>query len=280
MKTRLISVCIAVIAVFAAVSVTQFALQGSQEKNSVKKEWKSLFDGRSTTGWRGFGRKDFPSVCWAVEEGCLKRLTGPQIRREDCGDIITTGQFDNFILELEWRISPRGNSGIKYLVPENRPAGWERASADYQIAEVKRGGRPGWEKEIAELTPARWQNSAIGFELQLIDDAQHPDARRGSTRITGALYDLLSPSASTSRGAGQFNRARIVVRGDHVEHWINETKVLEFQRGSRDLLDAIGRSKFKQLEGFGLTRRGHIALQDHDDNVWFRNIRILELSGS
>jgi hypothetical protein len=240
--------------------------------------WKALFDGRTSSGWRGFRRDSLP-VCWTVEEGCLKRRTGPDIR-EDCGDIITVRQYENFILELEYRLSPRGNSGIKYLVREDRPAAWERASADYQIEEVKKSKPGGTESLIAGLTPERWHYSTIGFEFQLIDDARHPDARKGTSRITGALYDLLTPARSAARPAGEFNKIRIVVEPRRVEHWVNNVKVLEFDRNGDTLKTAIARSKFKEMSGFGDTRRGHIALQDHDDNVWFRNIRIRELNGT
>ncbi len=241
-------------------------------------EWKTLFDGKTTAGWRGFRQKGFPSRCWVVEDGALKRV--PDARKEDCGDLVTVDQYENFELELEWRISAGGNSGVKYLVREDRPASWERAYMEFEIGEYRKEKPPGYEKQIAALNPEQYANAPMGFELQLIDDKRNPDALKGNKRITGALYDILAPAKSTTRPAGEFNKARIVVRGNHVEHWINDVKVLEFERGSEQLGDAIAVSKFKRMEGFGRNRRGYIDLQDHSSAVWFRNIRIRELPGN
>ncbi len=240
-------------------------------------EWKSLFDGKTTAGWRGFRKTGFPSRCWVVEDGSLKRLQGA--RKEDCGDLVTLDQYENFEFELEWRISPGGNSGIKYLVREDRPASWERAYMEFQIEEYRSEKPRDYEKRIAALKPEQWADAPMGFEMQLIDDKRNADALKGSQRITGALYDILAPDKSSTRPAGEFNKARIVVQGNHIEHWINDVKVLAFERGSKQLSDAIAVSKFKGMEGFGRNRRGYIDLQDHSSSVWFRNIRIRELPG-
>jgi hypothetical protein len=235
-------------------------------------EWKPLFDGKTTSGWRGFRKPGFPSRCWVVEDGALKRVAGA--KKEDCGDIVTVNEYGDFEFELEWRISPGGNSGIKYLVLEKRPASWDKIYVDYQAGVYRKEKPPGWEKLIEMLKPAE---APIGFELQLIDDARHPDARKGGKRTTGALYDIFAPVASPARPAGEYNKARILVRGNHVEHRINNVKVLEYELGSARLKDAIAVSKFNGMDGFGQKQRGLIDLQDHDSSVWFRNIRIREL---
>jgi len=235
-----------------------------------------LFDGKTPQGWRGFRRQEFPSHCWAIEEGCLRRLP-PQGSETagSCGDIITVENFGSFELKIEWCISAGSNSGVKYLISEDRPPSWERAYFEYHFADLQREARETGDASI--LTPDRFKYTPMGFEFQLIDDRGNEDAFSGPMRITGALYDLLGPSQSPGRPTGQFNQARILVRGMHVEHWVNEVKVLEFERNSQKLRDRIAKSKFTNLEGFGMLKQGHIALQDHDGEVRFRNIKIREL---
>jgi len=239
------------------------------------REWVALFDGRSTTGWRSYCREEFPARCWVVEDGALKRLKNAA--DSDCSDIMTVGEYGNFELELDYRISPDGNSGIKYLVPEKKPTGWDKLAMEFEIGELRRRAQPGYEEEIARMTPGDFACFPIGFEYQLIDDVGNEDALAGGTHITGAVYDLLAPSRKAAQPAGEFNHVRLVVSGNHVEHWLNGIKVLEFERGSRQLEQAIERSKFRGMAGFGAISRGHIVLQDHGSEIWFRNIRIREL---
>jgi hypothetical protein len=199
-----------------------------------------LFDGKTTTGWRGLRQRDVPTGGWVVEDGALKRVT----RRDDPaakrGDIVTDRQFENFEFVCDWKIAPGGNSGIKYPIDERR--------------------------------------GAVGFEYQLLDDARHPDARVGPTRQAGALYDLIAPGPNkTLRPPGEWNQTRIVVDGPRVEHWLNGARIVAFERGSDDLKARIARSKYKNMTGFGEVTRGHLLLQDHGDNVWFRNIKVREL---
>jgi Domain of Unknown Function (DUF1080) len=235
--------------------------------------WKPLFDGRTTAGWRGFRRAGFPSECWSVEGGILKRLKNA---REECGDVITVDQYDNFDLQLEWKIEPGGNSGVKYLVLEDRPGSWEQAYLDYHLKSLKKSGRT---EPPEKLTPARWKYMAMGFELQLIDDEKNADAQVNNNRLTGGLYDLMAPEQKVTLSLADFNTARIVVRGSYVEHWINGMKAVEFERGSAQLQKLIDASKFQYLTGFGGASRGHIALQDHNSEVWFQNIKIRVLPG-
>lgn len=234
--------------------------------------WQILFDGKTASGWRGFRKSEFPSGCWEMQAGAFHRIPG----KPTCGDIVSANTYANFELELEWRISPAGNSGIKYLIPTARPASWERGYMDQRLKELNVDPEKN-KAEIASLKPEMWFDFPIGFEFQLIDDEKNPDALIGPKRITGALYDILAPTQGPSHQVGTFHKARIVVRGNHVEHWINNTKVLEFEMGSSTLKEAIARSKFNSMEGFGTVRSGHITLQDHDCEVWFRNIRLREL---
>lgn len=204
-----------------------------------------LFDGESATGWRGFNRETLPSNGWKVSEGTLHF----EPVAEGCdkpGDIITVDQYDNFELRLDWKLEPGGNSGVKYLIDESM---------------VKSG------------------HGGLGFEMQILDDERHPDAKKGiaGNRTAGALYDLIPPEKAMAKPPGEWNEARLVVNGNHVEHWLNGQRVVTYERDSQMLRALINTSKYKDAEGFGRTQRGHILLQDHGDRVWYRNIRVRRL---
>ena len=208
--------------------------------------WKLLFDGKTSNGWRGFHQQTFPNGAWSIEAGCIKHRAAAGQQSQDGGDVITVDQFGSFELRLDWKISPGGNSGIKYLVNETLPP---------------TGG------------------SGIGLEMQILDDDRHPDAKMGrnGNRTAGALYDLIPPKNKTLRPVGAFNEVRLLVNGSHVEHWLNGSKIVEYELGSRELNELISQSKYKDIAGFAKSRRGHILLQDHGDEVWFRNIKLREL---
>jgi isopenicillin-N epimerase len=163
---------------------------------------------------------------------------GTLARVAQAGDIITTEQFSSFELTLEWKVAAGGNSGIFFHVTEN---------ADYV-----------------------WQT---GPEMQILDNAGHRDGLQPETS-TGSNYALHAPSRDVARPAGEWNAVRLIVRGDHVEHWLNGEKIVEYELGSDDWEARVAASKFGEMPGYGRNRRGHIALQDHGDPVEFRSIRI------
>jgi hypothetical protein len=165
-------------------------------------------------------------------------VDGALTRVAAAGDIVTTEQFESFELVLDWKVSPGGNSGIFFHVTEN---------ADYV-----------------------WQT---GPEYQILDDAGHRDGLTPET-AAGSNYALHAPVGVAARPAGEWNTARLVVRGDHVEHWLNDVKIVSYELGSDEWKALVAASKFRDMPGYGQARRGHLALQDHGDLVAFRNIRI------
>ncbi len=153
------------------------------------------------------------------------------------GDIVTTNKFTDYDLEWDWCIEPKGNNGIKYLVTEER-------------------------------------ENAIGHEYQMIDDATTPEPKKW----TASFYDVLAPTKpGLSKPVKEWNHSRLLVKGNHVEHWLNGVKVLEYKLGSAEVKSAVAQSKFKGVPGFGEKIRGYILLTDHNEETWFRNIKVLEL---
>jgi hypothetical protein len=199
--------------------------------------WRLLFDGRSLTGWRGF-KSDTVPPGWRVDGGALRKDA-------PVADIVSTDQFGDFELELEWTIGAAGNSGIFY-----------RGTEEYD--------------RIYWSAP----------EYQLLDDVRGEDNK---TRLTcaGAAYALYPSPAGHLKPVGEWNRTRILARGPHVEHWLNGVKLVEYELWSPDWEAKVAASKFDKWPRFGRATRGHIAMQgDHAGTLAFRNIRIRELPGS
>ena len=236
---------LATAASIASVTIGQAPAKGAEPANTLsaaekKAGWTLLFDGKTLNGWRGYKKTDATGTRWKVEDGLLTVDPGAGNDTHGQMDIVTTSTFDRFELTWEWRIAEGGNSGLKYFVLED-------------------------------------QNSAIGHEYQLIDDERHPDAKIGPHRQTAALYDVLPAENRPLKPAGQFNQSRIVSNGTTVEHYLNGTKVLQYELDSPALRAAIAKSKFKDIARFGTLQDGFILLQDHGDRVWYRNIKIKRL---
>ena len=219
-----------------------------------KSGWRLLFDGKTFNGWRGLGRDHVPKGLWVIEDGLIRKINNADVKNlpdgspVEIGDLMTTETFDNFELYFEWKINKAGNSGLKYNVSE----------------------------EMSQEYGSKF--SALGFEYQLLDDGD--EAYKGklkSSQFSGSLYDLLPAKNIVLKPIGEFNSSRILVDGNHVEHWLNGIKVVEFEFGSKELDEAYKISKFNKIAGFQYKRKGHIVLQNHNDESWFRNIKIREL---
>jgi hypothetical protein len=216
--------------------------------------WRLLFDGESFAGWRGLGRDSIPEAHWMIEDGNIRKVasgdipTAPDGQPLEGGDIMTVDAYENFELVLEWKVAPGANSGIKYNVDEG----------------------------MSGSVPPPF--AALGFEYQILDDDLHPDAQNGPNRTAAALYDMIAPDdGKRLQPVGEYNEARVVFRDGHGEHWLNGVKLVEYDLGTDRFEGLLAASKYEPIEGFADKRAGHIVLQDHGDNVWFRNIKIREL---
>lgn len=217
-----------------------------------RKGWRLLWDGETTSGWRGAKLDHFPETGWEIEDGVLTVLATDGGEATGPGDIITEKLFSDFELDLEFKITEGANSGIKYFVD----------------AELNRG-----------------EGSAIGTEYQILDDDRHPDAAQGveGNRTVGSLYDLIPAENLSNPGAGKpfngvgnWNKARIVSKDGHVEHWMNNQKIVEFDRFSQVFRALVQNSKYLQWSEFGRWPEGHLLLQDHGNEVSFRSIKVRE----
>jgi hypothetical protein len=212
--------------------------------------WILLFDGKTFDGWRGLWRRGIPEGHWIIQDGAIQKVPSKDIPIQEDGqplvggDLMTIETFENFELSLEWKISPAGNSGIKYNVSE----------------------------EMSTAHPPQY--AALGFEYQILDDERHPDALMGKNRTAAALYDLIAPEGKTLKSVGEFNQARIIFHGKHGEHWLNAVEVLEYDLDTPEMDKLVAASKYRKIPDFAKKRKGHIVLQDHTDAVWFRNIKI------
>ena len=215
-------------------------------EREVREGWKLLWDGKTTKGWRGAKLDNFPEKGWSVDNGILKVHKSGGGESTNGGDIVTTRPYRNFMLKADFKITEGANSGIKYFVDTNLNKG---------------------------------AGSAIGCEFQILDDKKHPDAKLGvaGNRTLGSLYDLIAAPEDKPFRPGFFNTAMVVVKGNHVEHWLNGVKIIEYERNNQ-MWDALVKySKYKDWPNFGNAEEGLLLLQDHGDEVWFQNIKIKEL---
>lgn len=244
MKTRIIVLLgLAFLALQCVNRTDQQTIEVADAEVLEKAAWTNLFDGSDTEAWRDKKSERFPEHGWVIE-GDVLTVLGKKEGQPGGHDIISKKRFGNFELKLEVKLSEGANSGIKYLVTDSFP------------------GKEG---------------SFLGLEYQLIDNERHPDANMGrdGNRKMAALYDMIPPPEDLDiNPAGEWNKVRIILDGDNVEHWLNEKKVLDFDRKSLAFRELVSLSKYKDLENFGELEDGHLLLQGHGDDVSFRNIKI------
>jgi hypothetical protein len=200
--------------------------------------WKLLFDGKTTEGWRGYKMDKMPPG-WKAEDGALARVAGGAGGKGAGGgdDIVTVDEYESFDLVLEWKVKAGGNSGVLYRVVEKSATSWHESP-----------------------------------EMQVLDNLKWPN--RSKKELAGACYDMVAPSKDVTRPPGEWNKARLVVNGNKIEHWLNGEKLVEYEIGSEDWNQRVAASKFKNMPLYGKAAKGRICLQDHSDRIEYKNIKI------
>ena len=226
----------------AVLALATFAQEGAPNALTAAEEkdgWKLLWNGKTGDGWRSASKDSFPAKGWEMKDGVLTVLSNKN--GGGAGDIITKSVYTNFILKVDFRLTDAANSGIKYFFDPKTSGG---TTLEYQVL-----------------------------------DAKHPDAKLGrdGNRKVASFYDVLPAKGAKPKAVGEWNTAMIVCKGNHVEHWLNGEKVVEFERGSQAFRDAVAKSKFSKWPNWGEQKAGHILLQDHGDQVSYRDIKIKTL---
>lgn len=209
----------------------------------INGEWIDLFDGESLAGWHGYNKTQ-PVQNWEIQDGILA-CTGKGDKEDFGGDIVSDQEFDNFELEWEWKIAKGGNSGVMYHVVEDA-----KYKAPYET----------------------------GPEYQMIDDIDFPGELE-EWQMTGANYAMNTADKSQKelKPVGEWNTSKIIYDHGHVEHWLNGKKIVDFQEGTEEWKKEKSEGKWKDFPDYKISNTGKIALQDHGDSAWFKNIRIRSL---
>ncbi|MBI1767279.1 MAG: DUF1080 domain-containing protein [Bacteroidetes bacterium] len=221
---------------------TETSMAASLNDAQKSEGWKLLFDGQTLNGWKIF--KDRKNNTWEAKDGTLHcKPINEQVKGDgdERSDIMTTDEFENFEFAFDWKISPKGNSGVMFRVTE-----------EFE------------------------QPYYSGPEYQVIDDGGY-SPKPTDKQLTGANYDMHVAAEKNIKPVGEWNSSKIVVNGNHVEHWLNGQKTVEYELNSDDWKSRKGNSKWKDAKGYGMSKKGHIDLQDHGSEVWYKNIMIKTL---
>jgi hypothetical protein len=233
--------------------------------------WQLLFDGKSFIGWEDPTKKSPPGDSFVIEDGCLKAVARPRITE----DLFARDTFSDFELVFDWKMSPGGNSGIKYRI-QDRVFLLERRGMRFEdLVNLTLQNRP-------KGRPDHGQEYVIGFEYQLLDNAKNFDARAGASHQAGALYDMFPPALDATRPVGEWNHSRLVARGEHVEHWLNGVKVVDARLDAPEVAQNTAKRWGEGSPVYNLLVKHprkicQISLQNHDTEAWFRNLKIRRL---
>jgi Domain of Unknown Function (DUF1080) len=233
--------------------------------------WTGLFDGKTMNGWEDPREKVPPGDAWTIDDGCLKANRAPHILE----DLFTRDVYHDFELMFEWRVAHAANSGVKYRIQDRVWLAHYAAHGFEDLVNYSIGNR-------VTARPERGQEYVVGFEYQILDNTANSDARNGADHPAGALYDIEPPLKDVTRPVGEFNESRLVVKGNHIEHWLNGVKVVDANLDTAHAADRIARRWGRGSPVYDeMTRQPRkdcqISLQNHGDEAWFRNIKIRRL---
>lgn len=241
-KTFPLAICLAAILSQSCSSTKNSSMSTDSNAASGQDGWVSLFDGKTTGGWHAYGKSGAGS--WKVVDGALYLDTTKTDGKRENGDLVTDQEYENYHLSLDWKVAQGANSGIIFNVHDD--------AAQY---------------------PATYQT---GPEMQVLDNERHPDAKIFKHRA-GDLYDLINSSKETVKPAGEWNHAEIKLHKGKLDLYLNGTNVVSTTMWDENWKNMVANSKFKAMPAFGTFKKGHIALQDHGNAVWFKNVKIRQL---
>jgi len=268
MRFTLLLLCLACLTITAA--------ENTLTPDERKQGYKLLWDGKTFEGWKDPAKKNVPNNAWVIENGTLKTVVQGKKFSED---LITNKQYGDYELLFDWKLSPGANTGLKYRIQQE--VFLDEGKAGSGNFEQKMGRETSEHlSDHAKYTGGPAQLYTVGFEFQLLDDEHHPDGRRDASHRTGALYSFIPADKQAEKPIGEWNTSRLVLKGDHFEHWLNGVKVLEGSLKDPRVREGAEKrwasAPIIRDELINAKPTGSIALQHHGDEVWFRNIKIKE----
>jgi hypothetical protein len=242
--------------------------------------WKLLFDGANMDAWQDPAQKQPPGDAWSIEDGCLASKPHPRITE----DLVSRENYQDFELDFDWKISKGGNSGVKYRIQEmpillNASHAAKGTKFEDQVDAAL--GNHVTSRSVIHAGESA-QIYVVGFEYQLIDNGRHPDALRGPLYQSGSVYGMFPPLRDATLPVGQFNRSRLRLKGNHVEHWLNGEKVVDADLDSGPVKETLAKRWGDGSPVYDLLvnqpkKLCPISLQNHGDAVWFQAIKVRRL---